>query len=372
MAAPRKLTASETSTLRSLLLKQLDVAGHPQAEEDAGDLLDYAFAMIANGKDVDYVVEELISMEMEVCDADKARKLGDALSAFFAGMAAAAVGSGGGETKPNALTASGALGSSRERGSGQQRTLHGAAFDRLRSQPPPQAMGRGRGNIRGSRDGGRGRGPEDFRGGRGRNDSRGRGRDDRDFRGGGGGPGGRDGRGSQTGGRRMGRGDVFQQYDQHQGRRDFGRGGRGGFRGGIDTQGGRFGGRDFQDNKRKRFDEQQSVQEVHNYNGGYDNSGRGFRGGRGRGRGPGRFNSDDTDFNSNNKPKTATEEAAAVSESPLVADSFGYSGRGRGRGRGSGRGGREERAGRDEVAEMVAAKTWKRPRTMDEGLSTSR
>jgi hypothetical protein len=59
MAAPRKLTASETSTLRSLLLKQLDVAGHPQAEEDAGDLLDYAFAMIANGKDVDYVVEEV-------------------------------------------------------------------------------------------------------------------------------------------------------------------------------------------------------------------------------------------------------------------------------------------------------------------------
>lgn len=58
MSAPRKLTDAESSTLRSLLLKQLNVSGS-QAEEDAGDLLDYAFAMIANGKDVDYVVDEV-------------------------------------------------------------------------------------------------------------------------------------------------------------------------------------------------------------------------------------------------------------------------------------------------------------------------
>ena len=57
-AAPRKLTPTETSTLRALLLKLLDISG-AQAEEDAGDLLDYAFAMIANGKDVDYVVDEV-------------------------------------------------------------------------------------------------------------------------------------------------------------------------------------------------------------------------------------------------------------------------------------------------------------------------
>ena len=76
----------------------------------------------------------------------------------------------------------------------------------------------------------------------------------------------------------------------------------------------------------------------------------------------------------------ATVEAAAVSESPLIAASFGRGGRGRGgRGlypfsgraaRGGGRGG--GRAGRAEVAEMISAKTWKRPRTMDEGLSTGR
>ena len=58
MKAPRKLTTTETSTLRTLLLSQLDTST-PQSEEDAGDLLDYAFAMINNGKEVEYVVDEV-------------------------------------------------------------------------------------------------------------------------------------------------------------------------------------------------------------------------------------------------------------------------------------------------------------------------
>ena len=58
MSAPRKLTSAETSSLRTILLNLLEVSS-PQAEEDAGDLLDYAFAMVANGKDVDYVVDEV-------------------------------------------------------------------------------------------------------------------------------------------------------------------------------------------------------------------------------------------------------------------------------------------------------------------------
>lgn len=58
LTAPRKLTPTETATLRSRLRNELVVKG-PQDEEDAGDLLDYAFAMIANGKDVAYVVEEV-------------------------------------------------------------------------------------------------------------------------------------------------------------------------------------------------------------------------------------------------------------------------------------------------------------------------
>jgi len=34
--------------------------------------------------------------------------------------------------------------------------------------------------------------------------------------------------------------------------------------------------------------------------------------------------------------------------------------------------GRGAAPGRAEVAEMISAKTWKRPRTMDEGLATER
>ena len=66
-------------------------------------------------------IEQLTSMEMEVCDASSARKLGDALSAFFAGMSVAAAANNS-EFKPekvstnnNALTSSGALGSTCER-----------------------------------------------------------------------------------------------------------------------------------------------------------------------------------------------------------------------------------------------------------------
>ena len=86
--AARKLTDSETSKLRSLLKSNLKLAKSnnsekQQAEEDAADLLDYAFAMIANGKNVGYVVEELKSMEMEVCDASSAEILGRTLANFL-------------------------------------------------------------------------------------------------------------------------------------------------------------------------------------------------------------------------------------------------------------------------------------------------
>lgn len=56
----RKLTESETAKLRSLLKSQLNIkAGDAQDEEDAGDLLDYAFAMIANGRNVGCVADEV-------------------------------------------------------------------------------------------------------------------------------------------------------------------------------------------------------------------------------------------------------------------------------------------------------------------------
>eukprot|EP00569_Conticribra_weissflogii_P004429 CAMPEP_0171348322 /NCGR_PEP_ID=MMETSP0878-20121228/30509_1 /TAXON_ID=67004 /ORGANISM="Thalassiosira weissflogii, Strain CCMP1336" /LENGTH=105 /DNA_ID=CAMNT_0011852629 /DNA_START=226 /DNA_END=540 /DNA_ORIENTATION=- len=98
LTAPRKLTNEETTRLRSLLRSELrlppaakDTHGGSgssqvsigsddplaqQAEEDAADLLDYTFAMIANGKDVGYVVEELKSMEMDICDGEAAERMG--------------------------------------------------------------------------------------------------------------------------------------------------------------------------------------------------------------------------------------------------------------------------------------------------------
>ena len=65
LVASRKLTESEATKLRSLLKSQLNIAAgssQQQAEEDAADLLDYAFAMIANGKNIGYVTEE-VSMD---------------------------------------------------------------------------------------------------------------------------------------------------------------------------------------------------------------------------------------------------------------------------------------------------------------------
>ena len=62
ISATRKLTTSETTKLRSLLKSKLNLANaddKQQAEEDASDLLDYTFAMIANGKNVKYVTDEL-------------------------------------------------------------------------------------------------------------------------------------------------------------------------------------------------------------------------------------------------------------------------------------------------------------------------
>jgi hypothetical protein len=136
ITAPRKLTNDETGRLRSLLKSKLKIhrpapedhdhddddadARRRQSEEDASDLLDYAFAMIANGKDARYVANELRSMEMEVCDGDSAEMLGRALAKFLGDLTNAESGGGGGgavkglggSAKPP-MALSGALGASR-------------------------------------------------------------------------------------------------------------------------------------------------------------------------------------------------------------------------------------------------------------------
>ncbi|EJK47045.1 hypothetical protein THAOC_34263, partial [Thalassiosira oceanica] len=126
-SASRKLSDDETSSLRSILLRQLSVMSSgpeaAQAEDDASDILDYVFTMVANGRKVGFVVKEvrqdpgetpnfwisrkpspntfplpsnsdfafrmsvqpiqLKSMDMDVCDASSADSVGRALSKFL-------------------------------------------------------------------------------------------------------------------------------------------------------------------------------------------------------------------------------------------------------------------------------------------------
>lgn len=390
VVATRKLTETETSTLRALLKSQLNITGDAQDDEDAGDLLDYAFAMIANGKAVSYVTEELKSMELEVCTAESAQKVGRCLSNFLRDLDSSGTGTAPKKDestgKGNALTKSGALGSSRERknndagnktrsvgkaGTKQQRSVHGAAFDRLRNpstQRDRSQSERGRGSQKSHMNQSRGHTHNNNVNNRRGHDDRGAGR-----RGRGGSSDGRGGRqhnNNMSGKRgRQREGEDFVSSALNSGlqssRTDVdGRGGRGNMQ-----------------NKRARHEpsneDNNSEQGAEKWSSNHWQEGRGGRGfsrgggggGRMSGRGRGRFSN--TFYP--NKQANEQEEAAAVSESPLVAGHFSgrHSFRGRGRGRGSfdARGGR---AGRAEVAQMISAKTWTRPRTMDEGLSTSR
>mmetsp|Transcript_1122 Transcript_1122/g.1806 ORF Transcript_1122/g.1806 Transcript_1122/m.1806 type:complete len:473 (+) Transcript_1122:117-1535(+) len=464
--ATRKLTESETATLRSLLKSQLNIkAGDAQDEEDAGDLLDYAFAMIANGRNVECVKDELKSMELEVCPAESAQRVGRSLSKFLLDLDNKAGGSSqpsdaatpkkesSGKVVTNALTSSGALGSSRQRktnndsgnnnsnnnkndgrrgdGKQQQRSVHGAAFDRLRNTSnnnqrnnnnnnnnnrtqhqsyddrgrggphrPPMNQSRGqnhheRGNdSRRGRDdwGGRGGGGRGGRGHGGRGEPRGGGRGESRGGGGGRGRGGRQDNMSGDKRRQREEEDFVPASPMDRGLQSSRTGdepmrqGRGGRNNHGDMQ--------SHEGKRARHEEQSndnnySQQGNDNWGSNHWQEGRGGRGGRfsrGGGRfggGRGRFsstfypNKQNTEQEGGDGEANATTDAAAVSESPLVAGHFSGRGSFRGRGRGRGRGrfvdGRGRgRGGRSEVAELLSAKTWTRPRTMDEGLSASR
>ena len=129
ITAPRKLSSEETCTLRSLLHSKLSIPSpssknNQQAEEDASDLLDYAFAMISNGKNVQYVINELSSLDMEICDGNCASMLGDVLVSYFIEMEEKD-GGGGGRTTSQAKSGSGSgSGSGGKRGV-QQPSIHG-------------------------------------------------------------------------------------------------------------------------------------------------------------------------------------------------------------------------------------------------------
>lgn len=324
-------------------------------------------------------------MELEVCTAESAQKVGRCLSNFLRGLDSSGTGTAPKKDestgKGNALTKSGALGSSRERknndagnntrtagkaGTKQQRSVHGAAFDRLRNpstQRDRSQSERGRGSQKSHMNQSRGQNHNNTRRG---HDNRGAGRR------------GRGGRGDGRGGRQHNNNMSGKRGRQREEEDFVSSALNSGLQSSRTDADGR-GGRDNMQNKRARHapsnEDNHSEQGAQKWSSTHWQEGRG--GGRGFSRGGGRMSGRGRGRFSNtfypNKQANEQEEAAAVSESPLVAGHFSgrHSFRGRGRGRGSfdGRGGR---AGRAEVAQMISAKTWTRPRTMDEGLSTSR
>jgi hypothetical protein len=93
VSLPRKLSEEENRELRITLLPYFHVAGG-LGVEDITDFMDYTFAMISNSKAVDYVIEELIGMEMDFCNAAVAKKVGKELAEFITKI----TGGGGGDS----------------------------------------------------------------------------------------------------------------------------------------------------------------------------------------------------------------------------------------------------------------------------------
>ena len=84
VALDRKLTQEEGRELKILLMPYFHATGESDASpEDINDLLDYAFAMVNNQKSVQYVIKELVGMEMEFCNSTIAEKVGSELSGFL-------------------------------------------------------------------------------------------------------------------------------------------------------------------------------------------------------------------------------------------------------------------------------------------------
>jgi len=83
--APRELTEDETTSLRMMLKSKLKIPDDSY-QDDAADLLDYAFDMVGDGKTVGYAIEELVFMEMEVLTAEMSESFAQCLSTFLLGL----------------------------------------------------------------------------------------------------------------------------------------------------------------------------------------------------------------------------------------------------------------------------------------------
>jgi len=95
----RTLTDTQSTTLRSLLHTELKKANPQLAsfsttttptttddDDDASDLLDYALAMVVNGKSAEYIVSELLSVEMDICTSETAGRIGVGIGSFLDSM----------------------------------------------------------------------------------------------------------------------------------------------------------------------------------------------------------------------------------------------------------------------------------------------
>lgn len=83
VVANRKLTEDEIREVRITLLPYFHASAGGLGVEDITDFLDYTFAMISNAKSVDYVVQELVGMEMDFCTPEVAKRVGKELAAFI-------------------------------------------------------------------------------------------------------------------------------------------------------------------------------------------------------------------------------------------------------------------------------------------------
>ena len=79
-----KLAEDEIKTLKEEKLKPLfKDAGENATEEDVNDILDYTFAMVNNGKTMEYVVQELVGMEMDFCPEETAHKVAKLVAEYI-------------------------------------------------------------------------------------------------------------------------------------------------------------------------------------------------------------------------------------------------------------------------------------------------
>mmetsp|Transcript_26440 Transcript_26440/g.39098 ORF Transcript_26440/g.39098 Transcript_26440/m.39098 type:complete len:453 (+) Transcript_26440:128-1486(+) len=428
------LAQNDIDSLKQVFEK--DLSELVEDEGEMSDLLNFTVVMIQNGKTVSEMEKEL----HDIYGGEYSKRIGTLLVAYFEknklvgenkeGQAtseqadksmanAPRVKSLKSSSEGNALTMSGALGSSREGGKSKtnrdeaskktkdnsnsnkdEKAVHRndkgdrrkKAFDRLTSEESRERRDtrKERGGRHGGRDNNRaGRGNRQKNGGRTVGYRRGRGEDEEieeeeDFintqhAGGRGGRSNFDARGfgrgrSNRGGRDGGRGGRFSHHgrgysgDSSHKRRRVSDGGKSSGNGDADNE----------DLENQPFEaghnhEDFPDDERYSYGGGYGNyrGGWGGRYGRGRGRGRGRFggrgygrfgDAHHADHQENGEGAEGGEEGENKTEEGGDGPNLSYSGRGYGRGRGHGRGrGRGfYRGGSGHVASMLASKSWVR------------